>query len=409
MRLRNERRANLLWVGVSFAATGLIASTLNATAVPVILDLPLLALAMSGLGVLFLSPAFWQELKQPEPTTFRLVLATFALLGSFRIVTLSLEQSLLAYRATEVHFRSDGIELAGTIYAPRSSGPHPAIVMVHGSGPETRKEYAFFARLFARQGFVGLVYDKRGSGASTGNLSASDYQDYARDALAAVRFLEQRREVRPGCIGLLGFSEGEWVAPLAAIRSSAVAFLIVVAPSGVSPAQQVNQEIALRLRAHGFPEQIVRRALALNDPLFEYQRTGRGAAELRSELHEARKESWFEQAQDIPAELYPPGDYAWWRSVMDFDPMPIWERVKVPVLLLKGAKDTKSDAGLARAQIESALVRGRNDQFQFIIFPEGDHSLLDWPLGSHVPPPIFTKDYLDALKRWTRERACVDL
>lgn len=94
---------------------------------------------------------------------------------------------------------------------------------------------------------------------------------------------------------------------------------------------------------------------------------------------------------------------------MDFDLVPIWERVKVPVLLLKGAKDTKSGAGLARAQIESALVRGRNDQFQFVIFPEGDHSLLEWPLGSHVPPPIFTKGYLDTLKRWTRERACVDL
>ncbi len=392
--------------GVAAAAAGLATAALNFTAVPVVLDLTSESLAIAALAVLLLLPGLWWEVKRPEPGKFRIGLGTAALLASFGTVTLLSDRTVLAYGAKEIRFVNDRVELAGTLYTPRARGPHPAVVVVHGSGPETRTEYAYYARLFARQNVVGLAYDKRGSGRSTGKLYESDYGDYARDALAAVQYLKQDPDVIPGCIGIMGVSEGEWVGALAATRSSDVAFLIIIAPSGVSPAQQVDQEIAIRLRARGYAERIVARALALNDRVFDYQRTGQGAETLKQDLREARGEPWFRDAQKIPEEVYPKEDYAWWRSVMDFAPAPVWEQVKVPVLLLKGGRDPKSDPAIAKSAIEAALAKGGNHNVQFIVFPEGNHGLVKWPLGEQIPPPVFVDGYLDGLKRWVGRQAC---
>ncbi len=399
-------KRNLLWFGFFFAVISLLLMALNWTALPVVMDLSVLTLVVGFLAVLLLALGLWGEMKRAQFRLARVALAVIALLASLRVVTLSLEERYLSYEATEVHFRNNEVKLAGTLYLPRSQKPpYPAIVMIHGSGPETRKEYAYFARLCARQGMAGLAYDKRGTGQSTGKLYAADYRDYANDALAAVRFLGQRADVVAGCIGLMGFSEGEWVAPLAA-KTGGVAFLIIVAPSGVSPAQQVDQEIARRLQKRGFPAETVKRAVALNDRVFDYQRTGEGAKDLKTALRAAQSEPWFAQAKDIPAELYPISDYAWWRSVMDFDPSPVWEEVKVPVLILKGGQDPNSDAEIARQRIQSALAKAGN-QAQFSIFPKGDHLLLEWPLGSHIPPPVFAHGYLDTLQQWIRQQTCV--
>jgi len=402
----NRSRNPALWSGVTLASIGLLSGALNFTAVPVVLDLPMIALAIAALSDALLIFALWRELKRPAARNVRIGVGAAALLVSLGVAVWSVDLRFLSYRASEVRFDNEGIRLAGTVYTPLSRGPHPAIVFIHGSGPETRAEYAFFAKLFARHDVVGLAYDKRGTGHSTGKLYESNYGDYAQDALAAVRFLEQREDVIPRCVGLMGFSEGEWVAPLAATRSGDVAFLIVVAPSGVSPAEQVNEEIASRLRGRGRPEESVARALALNDRVFEYQRTGQGKEGLQRDLREAQREAWFPDAHDIPAELYPLEEYAWWRSVMDFAPGPIWEQVTIPVLLLKGGRDPNSAADVARKTIESALVKGGNRRAQFIVFPEGDHSLLAWPLGRHIPPPVFVDGYLDTLMGWVSQQTC---
>lgn len=406
MQLAQSWRSRFLWTGVGLGSLQLVATALYFTAVPVILDLPLVSLAIAVLAIPLLVLALWRDLKGPGSRTFGFKLGTIALIVSLGVVALSVDLTVLSYRAREIHFRNDGVELAGTVYTPRSDGAHPAIVMVHGSGPETRSEYAFFAQMFARHDFVGLAYDKRGSGRSTGKLYESDYRDYALDALAAVRYLKQSEDVIPGCIGLMGFSEGEWVASLAASQSSDIAFLVIVAPSGVSPAEQVNQEIALRLRDHGYPEETLTHALALNDRVFGYQRTGQADEALQRDLLEAQREPWFRDAHDIPGELYPAEEYKWWRSVMDFDPTPIWTQVKVPVLLLKGGRDPNSDAAVAKKEIESALAKGGNHATQFIVFPKGDHSLLEWPLGRHVPPPVFVDGYLETVKNWVGQQAC---
>ncbi|HUG42926.1 MAG TPA: alpha/beta fold hydrolase, partial [Acidobacteriota bacterium] len=331
----------------------LLSSVLSRTALRVVIDMPLVSLAIAVSAALALLAGLLRGLRRPTGVKpIRIALGAVALIGVLLVAASAMQERFLSYRASEARFSNDGIELVGTLYRPQAFGVHPAVVFIHGSGPETRKEYAFFAKLFAQNNFAALVYDKRGAGKSSGRLYESDYLDYSRDALAAVRFLKRSDGVDPECIGLIGFSEGEWVAPLAVSRSNDIAFLVVIGPSGVSPAAQVNEEIAIRLRALGYSEADVARAVALNERVFGYQRTGQATEALETDLQRASKELWFQDASDIPSRLYPPESYHWWRSVMDFAPAPVWSQVMVPVLLLKGARDQNSTAKLAKREIE---------------------------------------------------------
>lgn len=325
--------------------------------------------------------------------------------GAAAVVALGLlAQRRLSLRAEEVRFANGPVRLAGTLYLPRGAGPHPAAVVVHGSGPETRANYAFYARHLARHGVAALVYDKRGTGESTGELYATDYAGYAADARAALRHVAAQPGVDARRVGYVGWSEAEWVAPLAAAEGGA-AFVAVVAAAGVSPARQVAAEMAIRLRAHGHGNAAVAQALALNEQVFAYQRTGAGGDALRQALAAARAQPWFADAEDLPEEVYPPAEYAWWRSVMDFDSDAAWSRVRVPVLLLKGDADDRSPAAEMRAAVTAALARGGNRDVTVRIFPGADHALLTWPFGAGTPPPAFADGYLATLTDWVRARS----
>ncbi|MGH9797359.1 MAG: alpha/beta hydrolase, partial [Candidatus Polarisedimenticolia bacterium] len=328
---------------------------------------------------------------------------SLALVASAALV-LHVTSLFLTYRVEEVRFRSGGIELAGSLHLPRrAGGAVPALVVVHGSGRQTRKEPAFFARLFARRGFAALAYDKRGSGASTGELYEARYEDLADDAVAAIELLGRRPGIDPRRIGILGFSEAEWVAAVAAAGSHGLAFLTIVSPSGRSPAEQVAYELEASLRAEGFDEPTVSRAALLNRRLLEYQRHATDAEALRRDLAAARTEPWFGPAE-LPGELYAPEDYAWWRAVMDFDPIPVWRRVACPVLLVSGGLDLKSPVRDSQDRIRRALLEGGNSRFTGRVFDAAGHGLVEWWLPGRLPPPRFPRGYPELLAEWAREQ-----
>lgn len=397
---RSGRR--LLVAGVALTLLAAVAYAARPSAMAVVMDLVGIGLWLAAAGAALCALSAWRALRAELPRRTRIVRWAVTA-GAAALCLLLVRERFLLYGAEEVRFSSGGVRLAGTLYTPRGGGPHPAVVIVHGSGPETRDDYAFYARLFARNGIAALAYDKRGAGASTGETYGTDYGGYADDAVAAVRMLVRRPEISPARVGLMGVSEAEWVGPLAAARAREVAFLAVTSAAGTSPAEQVNAEIALRLRARGHPEADVRRALALNDQVLAYQRTGQNADAVRAALREAAGEPWFRDAEDIPDEIHPAEEYAWWRSVMDFDADAAWSRVTVPVLLLKGGADPMSSADEMQRRVSAALQRGGNRAFRIVVFPGADHAMLRWPLGEGVPPPAFANGYLDSLVGWVRE------
>ena len=154
-----------------------------------------------------------------------------------------------ALRQEDIRFRNVDVELAGTLILPSGSGPHPAVVFVHGSGGEGRWASRYLARRFVRAGFAALIWDKRGVGESSGKWTEAGFEDLAADVAAAIAFMRSRPEVDPVRVGIHGHSQGGTIAPLAAVRSGAD-FVIASAASGLPMAEveiySVGNSIGLR-------------------------------------------------------------------------------------------------------------------------------------------------------------------
>ncbi|MGH9380444.1 MAG: alpha/beta hydrolase family protein, partial [Thermoanaerobaculia bacterium] len=288
--------------------------------------------------------------------------------GAGLVTILGLRLLLFTYAEHEVRFTAaDGTVLLGTLFAPRGEGPFPAVIFLHGSGAEDRHEFGWHSKLLARHGFAALAYDKRGAGRSGGSTWEVGYEGYATDAIAALAWLAERAEIDGRRLGVLGHSEGGWVAPIVAESLPRLAFVVVTSATDLSPAEQVVYETRAAVTAEGFARQDV------------------------------------EKAAELPRRLYEPQEYAWWRSVMDFDPRLHWRNVRAPVLAISGGLDRNSDPQASQAGIAAALAAGGNDRFTGRIFPRMEHGTVEWWLPGGLPPPRFPSGYRDLLVTWMRQ------
>jgi len=148
-----------------------------------------------------------------------------------------------------------GIQLAGTITIPKlkdgvNSRKFSAVIMVSGSGPQDRDEtmgrhkpFQAIARYLAKNGIASLRYDDRGVGESTGDFLNATSEDFAKDAVAVWNYAKTTPEIDPTSIGILGHSEGGLVGPIAAVWEPGIAFLILLAPPGVTGSEILKSQI----------------------------------------------------------------------------------------------------------------------------------------------------------------------
>ena len=272
------------------------------------------------------------------------------------------------FREEEVRFASGSLSLAGTLVQPLGAGAHPALVLVQGSAWNTRTEprYRSQAIFFARHGFAALTYDKRPG------FENATFGDLADDAAAAVRYLKTRRDVDARHLGLAGYSQGGWLAPLAASRVDGVAFLVLHAAPAVSVEEQELQRIRHGMAADGFSEEDVAHAAAYTRKVFDAAYRGADWAGLAAATEKAKGTKWAGQVQLVTT----PADLEGWRR-QRYDPVDVLRRTTIPVLAVYGAGDTlvppAENAGLMRRYLEEA----GNRDVTIRIFPRASHNL-EW-------------------------------
>jgi pimeloyl-ACP methyl ester carboxylesterase len=285
-----------------------------------------------------------------------------------------------SYTTEEVRFINGEVTLAGTLRMPSTPGHHSAVVLLHGSGPQTRESYlSYFASLFARQNVATLIFDKRGTGASTGvpwYRTGDHFDVLAEDALAGVKYLRNRPDVAAARIGLWGLSQGGWLVPLAASQSDDVSFVMVVSGGGVSPAEQEIYDDQVKLVDAGFSPSDVTDAvelLRLADDVIRGRASWEAFAESRAR---AERKPWFPLLDRYPAKL--PKEDDTWRSGstgMDLDPRSLWQRLHIPVLAIFGQDDKSTPAAESALRMGAALRAGGNVDFTIRTFPNADHGL----------------------------------
>jgi pimeloyl-ACP methyl ester carboxylesterase len=312
----------------------------------------------------------------------------------------------------EVRFSSGGNTLAGVLIRPRTPGPHPAVAFLNGSGDTDRTGRGLYPpiwRHFARLGFASLCWDRPGVGASSGDFEKQAFAERANEALAAVRWLRARPDIR-GAVGLWGFSQGGIVAPLAASRSAGVAFLIEVSGCQTVAWQQDLYRVEAELRADGFPEADVQEAVAFANRRMGLIRRGGAFEELDEAQRKLRDRPWFEYVHYCDRARFLSGTVT-----VGFDPGPSWERVRCPVLALFGEKDTSCPVARSVAVIRRGLARAGNKDVTIKVFPRAGHAITAAQTGGRKEArragvrrpgagPEFVPGYLETMGEWLSAR-----
>lgn len=308
------------------------------------------------------------------------------------------------YRSEQIGFYNGDIRLSGTLVLPNRPGPHPAVVMIHGSGPATRDGLRPWADVYARAGIAVLIHDKRGTGASTGSWTRATFDDLAGDALAGIAYLQSRPEIDRRQIGLHGMSLGSWVAPLAAQKSPSVAFIIAESAPALTPLEHERFRVEHQLRADGFSSRDVAAAQAFMEEKFEVARTGRGWARLQRRMEDSAAEAWFTYVNP-PSSLE---SLVWhWKHVLSYDPVPALETLACPVLVLYGELDSVVPASVHRDRMAAVLQRSRTRDVTIRVVEDANHAFLAAGTGGSREMASlrgFVDGYLGTHAEWLNAR-----
>jgi alpha-beta hydrolase superfamily lysophospholipase len=302
-----------------------------------------------------------------------------------------------AFDAREVTFTNGPVTLAGELLRPTTPGRHPAIIFLHGSGGEGRWAARYLARKFASQGFVALIYDKRGVGASKGDWHTSDFEDLAGDAAAGLRLLATEPSVDPARLGVYGHSQGGYIAPLAAVRHGNVAFVIASAASGLPPAECEIYSIENAIGVRDLPPAEQADARLFVKTIVDVGYRGAPRADLDEVVKRFRGRAWFFEP---PA----PDDRYWTfsRRTASYRVLDFWRQVRAPVFLPYGERDERVPPRISADAISAALKAAGNNRVAVKIYPNAGHA---FHIEPQSPPGGWRKripGYADDLIGWAQ-------
>lgn len=267
------------------------------------------------------------------------LMATFAIDGAGKIAGFVVQPAQAAASAPAVAADASYSErelmvdegeraLPATLALPKGSGPFPAVVLVHGSGPHDRDEtigpnkpFLDIARGLAAQGIAVLRYEKRTKAHpkvyATANFGVD--QETTNDAVLAVDALRKTEGIDPNRVFVLGHSQGGLMAPRIAALSGHVKGLVLLA----APARPLLDILI---------EQTRRLAVLDDGKISDSEREAIHA--LVEQVRKTRDPATSLTAtgpMDVPV--------GYWRSIDSVNPIAEAEQVALPMLVLQGARD----------------------------------------------------------------------
>lgn len=275
----------------------------------------------------------------------------------------------------------DGVVLAGTLYTPGGAGPYVTLLLVHGSerGGRHQPGYQRWATTLVASGFACLVVDKRGVGASGGEyVEAPRIDAAAGDVLAWLKVLSGQKAVRQDAIGLLGWSQAGWVAPLAASDSPNVAFLVLISGPGVSPLEQNIYDKTNRVLSPELTDEQAAETRTAVRTVMTYLVTGEDREAAAEAWNRVKDEPWFADKytgipfMDREVLLSDPRGVGFVEHNA-YDPAPALAALHIPVLALFGRADRIVPVPESQVAMRTAIAP--DAQLEMHVFDGANHSL----------------------------------
>jgi pimeloyl-ACP methyl ester carboxylesterase len=260
------------------------------------------------------------------------------------------------------------------------------VVLITGSGPQDRDEsllghkpFLVLSDYLTRHGIVVLRADDRGTAKSTGNFATATTADFATDTEAGIAYLKTRPEVNPRKIGLIGHSEGGIIAPMIAARNPDVAFIVMMAGSGVPGDDILVAQVQAIAESSGKSHEDAMKAATRQRELLTLVETEKDETVLEAKMKE-KLTGEVPDAQIGAAikTLTSP----WFRYFMTYDPAIALRKVTCPVLAINGEKDTQVPPAQNLPAIRKALEQGGNKHFEVDELPGLNHLFQTAKTGS---------------------------
>jgi uncharacterized protein len=283
----------------------------------------------------------------------------------------------LNLRREEVVFKNGDVTLSGTLVLPSGKEPHPAIVRIHGSGPQTKRNNV--DGWYAYNGIAYLSFDKRGAGKSTGDWKEAGIAELGEDVLAAVRFLRQRSDIDGSQIGIEGDSEGGWIAPYDATHDPKIAFIILRAGPAMDYVPELMNEVEEGTKARGLDGEELKKALTFKQQTLTMLQDGAGLtdegwAKFQAFVAPYRSEKWFPYVREPEQRGWPQKRFYLMTRVKSSE---LWRHVTTPVLALYGGKDLNVPAARNVSALNQELTEAGNKDFTVKLFPNANHDGLE--------------------------------
>ena len=309
----------------------------------------------------------------------------------------------VSYRREEVVFSNGEIGLAGELTLPDGDGPHPAAVLISGSGDQDRDSNLSGFRVFvvladhlAGAGIASLRFDDRGVGGSTGDGLQATLQDRAGDVAAAVDLLRSREDIAAGGIGLIGHSEGGIVAPVVANSTGGVAFVALLAAPAVPLGEILVAQQQSLLEESGLSAEDIEEYAALQESVFRAIATGEGWDAIEASMRtlvlrqfgafseEVRESSLDEDAlvESIVAEEMATWRSPWFASFLEHDPREAIVALDVPVVALFGELDTQVPAPANSIAMSEAIAESNASGYTIATIFAANHLFQEAVTGS---------------------------
>lgn len=294
------------------------------------------------------------------------------------------------YVEKDVKIGEGDFALPGTLTLPKGEGPFPAVVLVHGSGPNDQDEALYSTKPFrdiavglANEGIAVLRYEKvtREHHIKTAmNQTLTIEGETIDDAIKAVELLNALPEVNQDELYVLGHSQGGYALPriLQADKREHIAGGIVVAgPSGKFQDLMLwqQQQAVERAQKQGLPAEQVE-ALKANLAFWEQQ-----IALINNPAY---------SKEDIPKEFQIGNGY-WWYELRDYVPAQLAAAQDVPLFIMQGEKDLQVPSsqlknwGEALSERENVTYKLYPNLTHLLVDYEGEPNFSEYAIPANVP------------------------
>ena len=282
------------------------------------------------------------------------------------------------YKSIEVSFiniKANNIKLAGTLTIPNNTIKPAVAILITGSGPQNRDEeilnhkpFLVIADYLTRNGIAVLRFDDRGVAQSEGKQKGATSADFATDVEAAINYLKARNDINPNKIGLIGHSEGGFIAPMVASENRDIAFIVLLAGPGVDGAKVLRTQTKKAFELAGMSKEHIDFNDNLYKEIYQLVKTENNVSILKDKMKKlldkskenAPKTFAIELTDTVIKQQVQTLSSPWMRYFIKINPKYFLNKVTCPVLALNGTKDFQVIADLNLNGIKIALKNNKD-------------------------------------------------